>query len=142
MNKEVIYTQKIEFGDCDPVGIVWFPNYYRWLDAASRNFFISCGVPSWRDTLQERGIIGTPMVKCDTVFVSPASYEDTLVISTYVSKWGRTSFVQHHRVFRRTPGNEDVLVVEAHETRVFASYQEGTLRAVPIPQDYKALCSF
>jgi 4-hydroxybenzoyl-CoA thioesterase len=45
--KEVTYTARVEFGDCDPAGIVWFPNFFRWIDAASRHFFAECGVPSW-----------------------------------------------------------------------------------------------
>jgi acyl-CoA thioesterase FadM len=46
--KEVIHTIKVEFGDCDPAGIVWFPNFFRWIDASSRHFFLECGVPRWR----------------------------------------------------------------------------------------------
>lgn len=38
MAKEIIYTARVEFGDCDPAGIVWFPNFFRWIDAASRHF--------------------------------------------------------------------------------------------------------
>ena len=22
----------VEFGDCDPAQVVWFPNYFRWMD--------------------------------------------------------------------------------------------------------------
>ena len=47
MSKEVIYTYRVEFGDCDPARIVWFPNFFRWIDAASRHFFVECGVPRW-----------------------------------------------------------------------------------------------
>jgi len=35
----------VEFGDCDPAQIVYYPNFFRWMDAASRHFFIACGVP-------------------------------------------------------------------------------------------------
>ncbi|MFL6695326.1 MAG: acyl-CoA thioesterase, partial [Ramlibacter sp.] len=45
MSKEIAYPVRVEFGDCDPAGIVWFPNFFRWIDAASRHFFIACGVP-------------------------------------------------------------------------------------------------
>ena len=26
---------RVEFGHCDPAGIVWYPNFYEWFDAAS-----------------------------------------------------------------------------------------------------------
>ena len=25
----------VEWGDCDPAGIIFYPTYYRWMDAAS-----------------------------------------------------------------------------------------------------------
>ena len=51
MSKTIIHPVRVEFGDCDPAGIVYFPNFFRWYDAASRNFFPECGVAPWRDTV-------------------------------------------------------------------------------------------
>ena len=82
--KEVTYTVRVEFGDCDPAGIVWFPNFFRWIDAASRHFFIECGVPPWRETEKTLGVIGTPLVDTHARFVKTASYGDTRVICVYV----------------------------------------------------------
>ena len=28
MSKTVVYTVHVEFGDCDPARIVWFPNFF------------------------------------------------------------------------------------------------------------------
>ena len=28
----------VEFGDCDPAQIVFYPNFLRWMDAASLHF--------------------------------------------------------------------------------------------------------
>ena len=39
MNKTIIYGVDEQFGDCDPAGIVFFPNYSRWMDAASHHYF-------------------------------------------------------------------------------------------------------
>ena len=30
---------EIEFGDCDPAGIVYYPNYFRMFDAATAHLF-------------------------------------------------------------------------------------------------------
>ena len=32
------YRIAVEFGDCDPAGIVYFPNFHRWMDASSRHW--------------------------------------------------------------------------------------------------------
>jgi hypothetical protein len=63
MSKTVVYEVDVMFGDCDPAGIVFFPNFSKWMDASSLNFFVKCGVPPWRELVKTRGIIGTPCWK-------------------------------------------------------------------------------
>ena len=36
----VVYEVEVMFGDCDPAGIVFFPNFSKWMDASSLNFFV------------------------------------------------------------------------------------------------------
>ena len=45
MSKTVVYEVEIMFGDCDPAGIVFFPNYSKWMDASSLNFLRSNFAP-------------------------------------------------------------------------------------------------
>ena len=116
--KEIIYTQKVEFGDCDPARIVWFPNFFRWIDAASRHFFVECGVPPWHETEQTMGIIGTPLVDTHARFMKTASYGDVLRIHTSIAEWRGKSFVQRYHIKR--DGDE---IMECDEVRIFA----GTL---------------
>lgn len=128
----------VEFGDCDPAGIVYFPNFFRWIDAASRHFFTVRGVPRWEETARTHGIIGTPLVDVQARFVRPASYGDALEIDTVVSEWRQKSFEMRHVVRR---GAE--MLVDATEVRVFARRVEGDrhrIQAVPIPADLRALC--
>ena len=33
----------VEWGDCDPAGIIFYPTYYRWMDAASWHLFAEAG---------------------------------------------------------------------------------------------------
>ena len=136
MSREIIYTQRVEFGDCDPARIVWFPNFFRWIDAASRHFFAECGVPRWEETARTLGVIGTPLVDTHTRFVKAASYGDTLQIAVRVTEWRDKSFVQTYRVARG-----DDLILECEEVRIFAAQREGGgIRAVPIPPSIRALC--
>ena len=135
--KTVVYRQRVEFGDCDPAAIVWFPNFFRWIDAASRHFFVECGVPPWHELERRIGVMGTPLVDTQARFVKSASYGDVLDIETSVAEWRDRSFVQKHRVLR---GGE--LIMECTEVRVFAARREGGgIRAVAAPEDVKALCA-
>lgn len=139
MGREVVHTVQVEFGDCDPARIVWFPNFFRWIDAASRNFFVQCGVPPWHALEQSHGIIGTPLVDTQARFINTASYGDRLDIHTRITEWRGRSFVQHYRVLRG-----DTLILECTEVRIFAARRAGPepgIRAVEAPADLRALCS-
>ncbi len=136
MAKEIIHTQRVEFGDCDPARIVWFPNFFRWIDAASRNFFVECGVPPWHETERTLGVIGTPLVDTHARFIKTASYGDQLEFHTSITEWRGKSFVQHCRVTR---GGD--VIMECDEVRIFAGRREdGSLRALEIPAAIRSLC--
>lgn len=138
MPRVVIYPVRIEFGDCDPAGIVFFPNFSRWMDAASLHFFVSCGVPPWRELVKTTGIVGTPLLEINTRFVRHATYGETLAIHTSVLEWRTKVFIQKHVVLR----GED-LICEGSETRIFITRDQtdsAKLRGIPIPPDIRARC--
>ena len=105
----------VEWGDCDPAQIVFYPNFFRWMDAASLRFFRAAGVPPWREFEAQSGIIGTPLVDASARFLRPATYGDVIDIDTAIDEWRGKSFVMSH-IIRR---GADVLV-EGREVRVFA----------------------
>ena len=142
MNKEVVsvvYEVEVMFGDCDPAGIVFFPNFSRWMDASSLNFFVKRGVPSWRDLYRTTGIIGTPLLEINTRFVSPATYGERLRVHTSIQAWRSKVFIQKHIITRG-----DTLICEGTETRAFCIRHPddpNRIKAVAVPEDIKALCS-
>lgn len=139
MSRTTIHTVNVQFGDCDPGGIVFFPNFSRWMDAASLMFFMQCGVQPWRILERERGIVGTPLLEINTKFMKTVTYGETIVISTHVEEWRAKVFIQVHRVTRG-----DELVCEGREVRAFVKRDADTperLRAIPVPDDIRALCS-
>lgn len=138
MPRSVRYDVTVEFGDCDPAGIVFFPNFLRWIDSSSRHFFVNCGIPSWRETEAEHGIIGTPIVDVQARFKRPATYGDRLTVQTSIAEWRNRSFVMRHVIHR----GEEVLV-EATEVRIFARRVAGEparIEAVAIPPFVRAAC--
>jgi 4-hydroxybenzoyl-CoA thioesterase len=139
MGKTTVFEVQVAFGDCDPAGIVFFPNYSRWMDAASLNFFTQCGVPPWRELERLSGIFGDPLLEIHTRFLAPATYGDTLQIYTSVEEWSAKVVMQRHVVKRG-----DTLLCEGTEKRAFCVRVEGDgnrIKAVPIPDDIRRLCS-
>jgi 4-hydroxybenzoyl-CoA thioesterase len=129
---------RVAFGDCDPAGIVFFPNYFRWVDAASRQFFDACGVPSWRETEAACGIIGTPLVSTSADFSAPARYGDVLDVHTSISEWRGRSFVMEHTVLRG-----DTPICSVREVRIFAIRHPddpARIKAVAAPLELRERC--
>ncbi len=138
MSKSHIYRVNVQFGDCDPAGIVFFPNFSRWMDEASLAFFMACGVPPWRELVKTTGIIGTPLLEIHTRFLKPATYGETIEVHTTVEEWAVKTF-RHRHVVKR--GND--LLCEGTEVRAFCQKDPANpdrIKAVPIPEDIKALC--
>jgi 4-hydroxybenzoyl-CoA thioesterase len=138
MPRTTLYTVTVQFGDCDPAGIVFFPNFSRWMDAASLSFFMQCGVPPWRELVKTRGIVGTPLLEINTRFIKSVTYGETITIATHVEEWRDKVFVQLHRVTRA-----DELICEGREVRAFVKRDPNDpdrLRAIPVPDDIRALC--
>jgi 4-hydroxybenzoyl-CoA thioesterase len=139
MARITTHTVDVQFGDCDPAGIVFFPNFSRWMDAASLSFFMQCGVPPWRVLEKTRGLVGTPLLEIHTKFIKSVTYGETITVHTQVEEWREKVFVQHHRVTRG-----DELICEGRETRVFVkrdAEDRDRLRAIPVPDDIRALCA-
>lgn len=138
MGRRHIHRYRIAFVDCDPAQIVHFSNYFRWFDTASREFFTACGVPSWRDTERESGLIGTPLVDAQASFRNPATYGEDIEIESWVDSWSGKSFVMRH-VARRG----DMVLAEGREVRVFAvreSVDPPKIRAVAVPAEIREQC--
>ena len=143
MPRATTFNVNVQFGDCDPAGIVFFPNFSRWMDAASLSFFMQCGLPPWRELVKTRGIVGTPLLEINTKFFKTATYGETLLITTHVEEWRAKVLVQVHRITRAGVEGDD-LICEGREVRAFTRRDADNpdrLRAMPIPEDIRLMCS-
>ena len=133
-----IYPIKVEFGDCDPAQMAFFPNFFRWYDASSRNFFVACGVPAWRDLEKSCGIIGTPVLEISSRFLRPTTYGDALEVHTSIVEWNAKTFVMQHQLKR-----DGELLAEARDVRAFVIRHPddpARIKTVAIPEDIKRMC--
>ncbi|NDY90045.1 acyl-CoA thioesterase [Ideonella livida] len=134
-----IHTVSVHFGDCDPAGIVFFPNFARWMDQSSLAFFRACGVPPWRELERSRGIVGTPLLETQTRFIQPATYGDVLEVHTRIAEWRHKVFVHEHRILR-----DGELLCEGREVRAFVVRLDEAsghrLKSIPVPADIRTLC--
>jgi 4-hydroxybenzoyl-CoA thioesterase len=130
----------IEWGDCDPAGIVFYPRYFAMFDASTAALFdAALGMPKIRWT-KHFGIAGIPMVDTRGKFSVPSAYGDQVVIESRVTAFRRSSFDVEHRLLKAG----GVLGVEGFETRVWVGRDPGDpsrIKAVPIPAEVIAAFS-
>src|SRR5271170_7478443 len=123
---------RIEWGDCDPAGIVYFPRYFAIFDSCTAGAFESVGFPKPM-LLRKFGIVGIPMVDVRASFSAPCTFGDDVVVETQITEWGRSSFKVHHRLLKGA-----VIAVEGFEVRVWTGRDPtdpSRLRAQPIPRE-------
>ena len=124
-------TLVVEWGDCDPAGIVFYPRYFAMFDTSTVRLIESVAGMRKADLITTHGIIGWPMVKTGATFIAPATFGDEIVIESTVTRVGRSSFEITHCLLR-----QDILCIEAFEIRVWAApdpQQPGAIVSVAIP---------
>ena len=105
---------RVEWGDCDPAGIVYYPRYFAYFDNCTAALFEAAGLPK-HEMLRHYQIVGIPMVDTRARFLAPSRFGDDVEVESCVTEWRRSSFDVQHRLYRGTQ-----LAVECSETRVWA----------------------
>ena len=137
MPRSTAFSVNVTFGDCDPAGIVFFPNFSRWMDAASHHYFVQCGLPPWRAMTELPGCVGAPMLEIQIRFVNSVTYGERIEVQTRVEEWRGKVFIQHHRVTRG-----DALICEGRETRALCIKEpDGRLKAIAVPDFIRSACA-
>ncbi|HVO57189.1 MAG TPA: acyl-CoA thioesterase [Dongiaceae bacterium] len=131
MNRREVH---VEWGDCDPAGIVYFPRFFEFFDACTAALFERAGFRK-AEMLQQFNLLGIPMVDTRAQFHAPVAFGETVTVESEIIEWGRTSFTVRHKMYK---GKE--LAAEGSEKRVWtvrdAQAKHG-IRSEPIPQGVK-----
>src|SRR5687768_7140212 len=81
--------REVEWGDCDPAGIAFYPRFFAWMDHMSHVLGREMGLtPS---DMVGNNAHGFPLVAAQAEFLSPARLEDQLEVRVYVTRLGRSS---------------------------------------------------
>src|SRR5258708_12797765 len=95
MSRTAATRIRVEWGDCDPAGIVYYPNFFHWCDVATWNFFAASGLPLIE--LQKRyGIVGFPLLEASATFRVPSRPQDLLTIATSLGTLRRKTLELRH----------------------------------------------
>lgn len=129
------FACEVYWGDCDPAGIIFYPTYFRWFDAATWAFFASIGYSPKRMRDERRSM---PLVGAECQFMRPALQGDRCEVRSTIERFGGKSFVVAHEVHRE----DGTILSRGTETRVWGRFVEDAdspLKGETVGEDLKAL---
>lgn len=121
---------RIEWGDCDPAGIIYYPRYFEIVDAATAALFERALGMTKYHFVKHYGFAGFPVVTTRARFIKPTRYGDDVNVESTVA-FGSSSFtVEHKMSLNGEP------VCECTEKRVWVGRDPadpGRIKSQPIP---------
>jgi 4-hydroxybenzoyl-CoA thioesterase len=120
---------RIEWGDCDPAGIIFYPNYFAIFDASTAMLFeVALGMTKFQ-MFRDLEFTGWPLVRTQARFMKPTRFGDDVTVESKIT-FGRSSFDIDHRL-----SLDDITCAECSETRVWTVRDSnGRLRSHPVPE--------
>src|SRR5688572_6105087 len=88
---------RVEWGDCDPAGIVFYPRYLAYFDASTAYLLESAGFSKER-LAAEYGIVGLPLIDVQAKFFLPSRPGDRVLIESRVAACSRARIALEHRI--------------------------------------------
>jgi 4-hydroxybenzoyl-CoA thioesterase len=132
MAKTSITRVTVQWGDCDPAAIVFYPKYFYWFDSATHALFESLLAPK-QELLRQFDIIGFPLAEASARFVRPSRMGQSIEIESAIVSFTEKRFTVAHRCTR-----DGELLLEGQEVR-FAGRLDPQdpkrLRAIALPSE-------
>ncbi|MDQ0012767.1 4-hydroxybenzoyl-CoA thioesterase [Variovorax boronicumulans] len=122
----------IRFSDCDPAGIVFYPQYFVMLNGLVEDW-VNDGLGLSYHGLVAQRRIGLPTVKLDVDFRAVSRMGDPVMLGLAVERLGSRSMTLAVRCFGAESGE-----VRMQMTQVIVTTSLETHRAVAIPDDMRA----
>ena len=130
-------TIRVQWGDCDPAGIVFYPRYFEWFDACTILLFEKATGMTKIEMLDKYNGAGLALLEARANFKVASHYGEDIEIETQVTEFRRSSFfvaAQSHQG-RRTGARRlrDAAVDHARSGR-----SPGRLKSATMPAEVLA----
>jgi 4-hydroxybenzoyl-CoA thioesterase len=121
---------RIDWGDCDPAGIIFYPRYFDIFDGSTSALFERALGLTKIELLKAYHFSGFPLVHTQARFLQPTRFGDDVMVESKI-KFGHTSFEVDHRLSLK-----GVTCVECVEKRVWVvREQDGRLKPQRVPEE-------
>jgi 4-hydroxybenzoyl-CoA thioesterase len=120
-------TVRIEWGDCDPAGIIFYPTDFKIFDNATAALFEAALGMTKFQYLKAYDFAGFPLVDTRARFVKPTRFGDDVSVESTIA-FGTSSFTVQHRILLKGE-----LCAECTEKRVWIVRDDGRIKSQAIP---------
>ncbi|HWM81700.1 MAG TPA: acyl-CoA thioesterase [Pseudolabrys sp.] len=130
-------TRLIEWGECDPAGIVYYPRYFEMFDHSTTMLISRASGLTKYQLFKAYDMAGYPMVDTQAKFYSPTRFGDDIIIESEFTRVGTSSFDIAHRILK-----DSKTAVEATEKRVWIGRDPADpdkIKSKPIPDNLAKL---
>tara|TARA_Y100000588_G_scaffold76065_1_gene79342 strand:- start:2032 stop:2592 length:561 start_codon:yes stop_codon:yes gene_type:complete len=136
---EFKYRRRVEFSETDSAGIVYFANFYRYMEEAEHAFLRSLGLSIHIETPD--GIVTVPLVRSSCNYCKPLRFEDEIEVHLMVAKIGGKSIKFDFHI--KKTGNSDIPAIQVARgsltvSCVLLDSDRMFIRSVPVPDQLKA----
>ena len=89
------FRHQITFGDCDPARIVFYPNIFRWMDAAFHSTLATMG--GHAAICRRLDAMGLGLMDATCAFREPMRDGDHVELCPTIKRWGERSLTVDYR---------------------------------------------
>jgi YbgC/YbaW family acyl-CoA thioester hydrolase len=130
-----VLEREIAWGDLDALGIVFYPRYYEWIDAAGHHFFKTINLNLYE--LWERRSIQFGLLETSCRYLKPGRYGQKIKIKSQLEELSKKTVLLRHRIYQAL---QEELMAEGFEKRVCMNVADPrNFKAIDIPEDIFAI---
>ena len=127
---------RIEWGDCDPAGIIFYPRYFAMFDHSTTMLITAASGVSKAELFKKYEFGGYPLVLTQAKFVQPTRFGDDVIIQSTFTRVGRSSFEIRHQIRKNNH-----ICVDGLETRAWVKrdpVDKDKIKSHPLPEELAA----
>ena len=124
-------TVRVRYAETDQMGVVYHANYLIWMEVGRVEYFRAAGI-RYRD-MEEQDGIRLAVVEANCRYISPAHYDDEVIIRTSIEEANRRSV---RLSYHMREAESDRKLAAGFTRHFFLSHD---MRPAKLPQKYWAL---
>ena len=117
------YSIRVIYADTDAMGIVYHANYLKWFEIGRTELFRDIGIV-YAD-LEKEGFF-LPLTESYCHYLSPARYDDVIIIETELEYMRRASVRFNYRIWNET---KETILVDGYTLHAFLNGKGKIVRA-------------